>query len=127
LLLRCSARCTYREKHFKFLVTEAALHYRVCPPVVLRGQLDRLLAVASLPNIELAVIPTELQLPFPAVHGFWIYDDKLVLVDTVSAELALRDRDDIELYERLFEMMWDVAALGEDAMAVVRGTIERIR
>jgi len=27
-----------------------------------------------------------------------IDDDRLVLVDTVSAELALKDRDDIELY-----------------------------
>jgi hypothetical protein len=93
------------EKRFRFLVTEAALRYRVCPPAVLRGQLDRLLAVASLPNIELTVISTSIQLPFPAMHGFWIYDDKLVLVDTVSAELALRDRDDVELYMRVFERM----------------------
>ena len=57
-----------------------------------------MLAVASLPNIELAVIPTSVELPFPATHGFWLYDDRLVLVDTVSAELALKDRDDIELY-----------------------------
>ena len=37
-----------QEKRFRFLMTEAALRYLVCPPVVLRGQLDRLLAVASL-------------------------------------------------------------------------------
>jgi transcriptional regulator with XRE-family HTH domain len=106
-------------KQFRFLVTEAALQFRVCPTVVLQGQLDRLLAVGTLPNIELAVIPTSAQLPFPAMHGFWIYDDKLVLVDTVSAELALRDQDDIELYERLFERLWEVAAHGHDARQLI--------
>jgi transcriptional regulator with XRE-family HTH domain len=115
-----------QEKQFRLLVTEAALRYQVCPPVVLRGQLDRLLAVASLPNIELAVIPTAVQLPFPAMHGFWIYDDKLVLVDTVSAELALRDRDDIELYERLFERLWEVALQEEAAMRLVGCVVQEV-
>jgi transcriptional regulator with XRE-family HTH domain len=113
-----------QEKQFRFLVTEAALRYLVCPPVVLRGQLDRLLAVASLPNIELAVIPTAVQLPFPAMHGFWIYDDKLVLVDTVSAELVLKDRDDIELYVRLFERLWEIAVRGDEARRVTVEALE---
>jgi transcriptional regulator with XRE-family HTH domain len=107
------------EKNFRFLVTEAALRYLVCPPMVLRAQLDRLLAVAGLPNIELGVIPASVQLPFPAMHGFWIYDDKLVLVDTVSAELVLKDRDDIDLYVQLFEGLWGVAVIGLDATGLV--------
>lgn len=44
------------DKHFRFLVTEAALRYLVCPLATLRAQLDR-----------------------------------LVLVETLSAELSLRD------------------------------------
>lgn len=102
------------DRQFRFLLTEAALRYQVVPPAVMRGQLDRLLAVASLDNVELAVLPFSVQLPFPAMHGFWIYDDRLVLVDTVSAELALRDEDDVSLYERLFERMWAVALKGLD-------------
>jgi transcriptional regulator with XRE-family HTH domain len=106
-------------KQFRFLVTEAALRYLVCPPEVLRGQLDRLLVVAGLPTVELAVLPFETVLPFPAVHGFWLYDDRLVLVDTVSAELALRDQDDVALYERLFELLWEQAATGPAASELV--------
>jgi hypothetical protein len=106
-------------KRFRFLVTEAALRYLVCPPAVLRGQLDRLLAVASLETVELAVLGSGTQLPYPAVHGFWLYDDKLALVNTVSAELALRDRDDIELYARLFERLWEVATHGEEARRLI--------
>jgi transcriptional regulator with XRE-family HTH domain len=106
-------------KHFRFLMTEAALRYLVCPPTTLRGQLDRLLAVAGLETVELAVLGFGARLPYPAAHGFWLYDDKLVLVDTISAELVLRDRDDIELYERVFEMLWSVAATGDAAIAAV--------
>lgn len=102
-------------KQFKFLVTEAALRYLVCPPQVLRGQLDRLLAVIGLDNVELAVLGFDTLLPYPAVHGFWLYDDRLVLVDTISAELVLRDVDDVTLYRRAFDLLWDSAHRGEEA------------
>lgn len=107
-------------KQFRFLMTEAALRYLLCPPEVLRGQLDRLLAVAGLPNIELAVLPFSVQLPYPALHGFWMYDNKLVLVDTNTAELALRDQDDLALYERLFELLWERADRGAYFFELVR-------
>jgi len=106
-------------KRFRFLMTEAALRYLVCPPATLRGQLDRLLAVAGLETVELAILGFGAHLPYPAAHGFWLYDDKLALVDTISAELALRDRDDIELYERVFDALWNVAATGEAAVAII--------
>jgi len=102
-------------KQFKFLVTEAALRYLVCPPQVLRGQLDRLLAVIGLDNVEVAVLGFDTPLPYPAVHGFWLYDDRLVLVDTISAELVLRDADDVTLYRQAFDLLWEVAHKGEDA------------
>ena len=72
------------------------------------------------------MIPTNVQLPFPAVHGFWLYDEKLVLVNTVSAELVIKDKDDIELYGRLFERLWEVAKHGEEATAVVRRVVGEV-
>ncbi len=107
------------ERSFRFLLTEAALRTRICPPAVLRAQLDRLLAVSGLDNVELAVIPFTTEVPDAPTHGFWIFDDTLVLVETVNAELAIRDPDDIALYERLFEMYWDVADRGEDATRLI--------
>ena len=106
-------------KQFRFLMTEAALRYLLCPPEVLRGQLDRLLVVAGLPNVEVAVLPFSAQLPYPALHGFWMYDEQLVLVDTNTAELSLRDQDDIALYMRLFELMWSTAKIGLAAREVI--------
>jgi len=106
-------------KRFQFLITEAALRFHVCPPASLRAQLDRLLAVAGLETIELAVIPFDAQLPISPSHGFWIFDDRLVQIDTFSAELSLRDGDDIALYLELFELLWGVALQGGDAQRLV--------
>jgi transcriptional regulator with XRE-family HTH domain len=103
------------ERQFKFLVTEAALRTRLCPPSVLRAQLDRLLALSGMENVELSVLPSSAPLPKAVSHGFWIFDDTLVLIETLNAELAIRDREDIALYVRLFDTYWDAASHGQRA------------
>ena len=96
-------------KRFRFLLTEAALRYQPCPPEVLRAQLDRLVTLAELDTVELAVIPFAARLPIAPVNGFWLFDDNLVLVETLSAELTLRDRDDVQLYGKVFQELWTVS------------------
>lgn len=102
-------------RHFEFLVTEAALRARLCPPTVLRAQLDRLLALSGMENVELSVIPSTARLLKATSHGFWILDDRLVLIETINAELAVRDREDIALYARLFDVYWRAAYHGQRA------------
>jgi hypothetical protein len=53
------------------------------------------------------VTPMSVRAPFPAMQGFRIYDDKLVLVDTLSSELSLRYGEDVQLYIRHFERLWE--------------------
>jgi hypothetical protein len=67
----------------------------------------------GLDNVELAVIPFSTRLPLTPLHGFWIFDGKLVLVETLSAELSLRDAEDVALYIKVFEKMWERATHGE--------------
>ena len=113
-------------KTFEFLVTESALSAVLCPLLVLRAQLKKLLVLGGLNTVELAVIPAEARLPRMAGHGFWIFDDSLVLVETLSAELSLRDADDVELYVRHFERLWEVAETGDDARAVISRVLARL-
>lgn len=103
------------ERRFQFLVSEAALRARLCPPAVLRAQLDRLLVLSGLDTVDLAILPSEARLPTWPTHGFWIFDDTQVLIETISAELSIRDREDIALYERLFDAFWTVALHGQEA------------
>lgn len=103
------------DKELRFLVTEAALRYRPCSARTLRGQLDRLVAVSGLDTVRLAVLPFGVELPMTTSHGFWIFDDRLVLVETLSSEMSLRDAEDVALYGRHFDRLWDVALRGGEA------------
>lgn len=104
---------------FRFLVTEAALRARLCPPAIHRAQFDRLLVLAGLESVELAVLPWTAELPRATTHSFDLFDDRLVLVETNNAELAIRDSDDIALYRRLFDLYWEAASHGEQASALI--------
>jgi hypothetical protein len=51
-------------------LTEGAAAALVLPGKTMRGQLDRLIVLAGLDNVDLAVVPFTTKLPFAAVHGF---------------------------------------------------------
>lgn len=106
-------------KHFRFLLTEAALRYQPCPAATLRGQLDRLRGLLGLDTAEIAILPFDTRLPIAPVNGFWVFDDAVVLVETLSAELTLRDPDDVLVYLRLFDMLWKIARHGEAVMDIL--------
>ncbi|MEU0521660.1 helix-turn-helix transcriptional regulator [Streptosporangium sp. NPDC006007] len=111
-------------RRFRFILPEAALRYRLAPPEVMCGQLDRLLAVTTLPNVEFGVIPFESPLPSALLNGFWIYDGEQVAVPTRTRDLVLRDPEDIAFYERAFEELQDVACFREEARAVIVRVLE---
>ncbi|MDF5752311.1 helix-turn-helix transcriptional regulator [Spongiactinospora sp. TRM90649] len=107
------------KRRFRFLMPEAALRYRLAPIGVMRGQLDRLLAVSTLPNVEFGIIPFEAPLPSAAMNGFWLYDDVLVGVSTRTKELMIREAGDIEFYSRVFDEYCEVASFRDEARAVI--------
>lgn len=108
-----------RSRTFRFLVTEAALHTRLAPAEVMRGQLDRLMAVSTLPNVEFGVIPFSRELPSAPINGFWIYNETMVGVATMTKDLVLRDPDDVAFYGRAFDDYAKVAEFGEAGREVI--------
>jgi len=113
-------------KHFRFLLTEAALHYRLCPPSVHRGQLDRPLAAAGMDTITLAIIPFTATLPVVASHAFTMFDDTLVLVETIGAELAFKATEEKALYADVFERLWKVGVQNHDAATLIDKVIKEL-
>jgi transcriptional regulator with XRE-family HTH domain len=111
-------------KRFQFVLLENAVRLRLCPPEVLRGQLGHLLSMSTLNNVELGIIPVDVEVETAPAHGFWIFDDDLVLVETIAAELMLREPEEIALYTRVFETLHRSARLGDDARAILRGMLE---
>jgi Uncharacterized protein conserved in bacteria len=112
------------KRSFHFLMPEAVLRYRLAPPEVMRGQLDRLLAVTTLPNVEFGVLPFDTMLPSAPLNGYWIYDNRMVVAATRTKELILKSPDDIEFYAKNFEEYRQVAAYGDEARAVIIRVLE---
>ncbi|WP_368862398.1 helix-turn-helix domain-containing protein [Frankia sp. Mgl5] len=111
------------DKRFHFVLTEAALRFRLCPSEVMLGQLDRLISFSQLPNVRLGIIGFETQYATSPWHGFWIYDTERVLIETFSAALDLRQPPEIELYAGAFDQLAAVASYGRSARAIINRTI----
>ncbi|WP_409471983.1 helix-turn-helix domain-containing protein [Streptomyces sp. HC307] len=107
------------EKTFRFLVCEAALYHRPCPADVMTEQLDRLYNLVGRRRIELGILPFGAQLRRTAPHAFWIYDRRLVIVETISEELWLTGNEDIELYERAWDWLAESAEYGSRARLLI--------
>jgi hypothetical protein len=107
------------DKVFRFLVCEAALYHRSCAVDVMAEQLDRLYNLVGQRRIELGIIPFGAQLRRTAPHAFWIYDRRLVIVETISEELWLQGAEDVELYERAWDWLAESAEYGATARRLI--------
>jgi hypothetical protein len=119
-------------KRFTFVVPEAALRWRFGPRDMLLGQLDRLTVVATLPNVELGIIPQAGEAPVWRSHGFVIFDDRaekesFVHVELLGTWLTISDEDKVNLYKQAFDHLRSVAVSGEDALTVLRAVADDIR
>ncbi len=113
-------------RQFQFVVPESVLHVRLAPLDVMRGQMDRLLAITTLPNVEFGVIPFETAMPATPLNSFAIYNEALVGVATFTKDLLLRDPDDIAFYGRAFDDFAGAAAYRDEARAVIVRVIDEL-
>ncbi|MFI5985961.1 helix-turn-helix domain-containing protein [Streptomyces sp. NPDC051555] len=114
-------------KSFKFLLWEGALYARTTPPAVHAAQMDRLISLVGLDTVELGVVPFTADLRRTPSHGFWIYDRRLVIVETISTEMWLDDEESIQLYERAWSGFAESAVYGPSAQRLlsrVRGALD---
>ncbi|MGW8378445.1 helix-turn-helix transcriptional regulator [Streptomyces sp. ODS28] len=106
-------------RRYEIVLWEAALHAAVCPPAVLAAQLDRLSGVLGLDTVRLGIVPLSAPLRIPPANGFWMYDDRLVIVEDWHAELWLDDRENINLYGRVWERLTSSAVYGAQAHRLI--------
>ncbi len=114
-------------RKFSFVIAEQALQTTVGDDSVMVGQLEHLLTVMSLPRVALGIVPERAALDGPSINGFVMYDNRLVLVETVSAELSINQSGEIALYGRLFAQLAGQAAYGDAARRLIRAELDRRR
>ncbi|MGW3346811.1 helix-turn-helix domain-containing protein [Nonomuraea rubra] len=108
-------------RRFHFVLSESVLRTLLCPPRVMAGQLERLIALSLMDTarVRLGVVPFSSVLPLSPKHGFWIFDDQLVIAETVTAELHLNQPQEIEQYRRVFDALAGVAYYDSEARQVI--------
>lgn len=114
----------YKGDHrFHILVAEQALHTTVGTDAVMIGQLDRLLAVIGLSRVLLGVVPAEAKLPMQ-ITNFVMFDERLVLVEAVTAELTVTQPREVALYGRLFAELAGQSVTGDAARELIRKALD---
>jgi transcriptional regulator with XRE-family HTH domain len=114
-------------KRFHFVLTEAVLRYRMCSPDVMLPQLDRLVAASTLPNVRLGIIVFDSSYVIAPGHGFCVFDDEKVLVETFSTELTLTRPQEIDLYAKVFGAMAAASCYDGDARAILTKVMDDLR
>ncbi|MEW2177132.1 helix-turn-helix transcriptional regulator [Streptomyces sp. NPDC005406] len=115
-----------RGHRFVLLIEEAVLRYRIGSPDAMAAQLGYLLTAGALPAVSLGIIPST------AARGQWpretfhVYDDSLVSVELVSAQVRITQPSEIALYMRAFEQMRQTAVYGAEARALIVKAIDAL-
>ncbi|MFF4183001.1 helix-turn-helix domain-containing protein [Streptomyces sp. NPDC001691] len=100
---------------YRIMLWEGALRSLVCPPSVLAAQLHHLAGVIGLDTVELGIIPFSASLKIWPGNGFWVYDERLVVVEDWHAELWIDDADSVATYLRVWNTLRESAVYGADA------------
>ncbi|MFJ1975333.1 helix-turn-helix domain-containing protein [Streptomyces sp. NPDC087903] len=104
---------------FRVLIWEGALHALVCPHETMAGQLDRLVGLIGMSTVELGIVPFGVQLKLTPKHGFWIFDEERVIVETINTEFTLESGEDVALYGRVWGNLDEGAVYGPQAHRLI--------
>lgn len=111
-------------RRFMFLMPEHAVRWRRAPLAVMAAQVQHMADVSTKANIEIAILPQSAEVLAAPLNGFELYDDRLVVIELFSGEVALRDPRDVTHHRNLFEYFLSHALTGPDATAFLQAVAE---
>lgn len=107
------------DHRFVFLLAEQALRTRVGSAEAMLEQLDRVMAAMTLPNVSIGIIPAGAGLGAHTQTAFWIFDESLVKVETLTAALDITRPEEVHIYLTVFEQMARAAVYGDAARTLM--------
>lgn len=114
-------------RRFVFVLEEQTLYTRVGNIDVMAGQLDRVLAVMSLPRVSLGIIPSSGQRHCLAQGSFWIFDEERVKVEGISAGLDITQPREIAVYAKAFTLLQQSVIRGQAARQLIQHAIVQLQ
>lgn len=118
-----------QSKSFEFLLTEGALRWRPGPRSLMLAQLDRLVSIATLPNVRLGILPFEQEAATLYTNGFTIFettDGQQVLAETLTYERRMDEENfaaEMAIYRDAYDRLQGVAVTGGDAVEIIRAVM----
>nr|WP_242613684.1 helix-turn-helix transcriptional regulator [Herbihabitans rhizosphaerae] len=106
-------------REFQFVLTEQAVRWKRAPRHAMADQCAHMAELSLRPNIDIAIVPQTAEVSGAALNSFVIYDDRLVIEELFSGEVALSDPRDISHHENLFDFFRSHALSGERARALL--------
>lgn len=112
-------------RRFEFVIAEHVLQWSPGPgPAMPPGpQLDRLVSLAALESVELAVLPRDAA-PVLPWHNFVIREPAgggpaYVTTELVHGAQEITDPASVAVYRSTWARLWDAAAVGRDAIELI--------
>lgn len=112
---------------FIVVIEEAVLHCQVAETDAMAAQLGYLLTAGALPAVSLGIVPMAARRTHWPEETFHLYDNRLVSVELVSAEVCVTQPSEIALYLKAFERLRGMAVYGADARALIVKAIDALR
>ncbi|MET9032743.1 helix-turn-helix domain-containing protein [Streptomyces mirabilis] len=115
-------------RRFVMLIEEGVLYYQLGNEDAMAAQLGYLLTAGALPAVSLGIIPraTPDRALWPQ-ELFHVYDDTLVSVELLSAQVNITQPSEIGLYLKAFERLRGMAVYGGAARALILKAIEALQ
>lgn len=113
--------------HFVMLIEEAVLYSQLGDSDAMAAQLGYLLTAGALPQVSLGIVPmaTPARSQWP-IETFHVYDDNLVSVEFLSAEVNINQPSEIVLYLKAFERLQSMAVYGSEARVLIGKAINSL-
>ncbi|MFE3140557.1 helix-turn-helix domain-containing protein [Streptomyces scopuliridis] len=112
---------------FALLIEETVLRYRIGDADTMAGQLGYLLAVMTLPNVSLGIIPFTAQRRVWPLEAFYLFDDQQASVELLTAAVNMSAPSEIAVYGKAFSQLAEIAIYGADARVLITEAINSLR
>ncbi len=114
------------DRRFHMIIGHAAMQTHGAEREIMIDQLERLLTLMTLPRLRIGIVPVRAVFEVTPLHGYWIFDERMVLVETHSAELKITQPHEIELYIKAFEAFSRSAVYGREASSLITQEVSRL-
>ncbi|MFE1596117.1 helix-turn-helix domain-containing protein [Nocardia sp. NPDC058705] len=112
-----------RNHRFHFVVAEQSLYTTVGDDGVMAGQLDRLLAVSSMPRVTFGIVPRSTRYRVH-ISNMIMFDNRFVMVEGTSAELTITQPREVAQYGRAFDTLARQSVTGSGARELIAAALE---